>query len=133
MMEKPESKKFINQVNELYQKALEETIELLKKCSTGKYIAIPDWQDGFRTVTDDEVPISAWAVGLNDQDHICLKAFVDNVGYGFDDEDFPEGWVDMTKVGMCSSSYPELYRFVSDNIDSATSKKDADKVKWTQY
>ena len=128
---KMESKKFINQVNELYQKALEETIELLKNCSTGKYIAISGWQDGFQTVTGDDVPISVWAVGLNDQDHICLKAFVDNVGYGFDDEDFPEGWVDMAKKGMCSSSYPELYRFVSDNIDSATSKEDADKVKWT--
>ena len=128
---KMESKKLINQVNELYQKALEETIELLKNCSTGKYIAIPDWQDCFQTVTGDDVPISVWAVGLNDQDHICLKAFVNNVGYGFDDEDFPEGWVDMEKKGMCSSSYPELYRFVSDNIDSATSKEDADKVKWT--
>lgn len=130
MMEKIESKKFINQVDEIYQKALEETIELLKKCSTGKYIAIPDWEDEVNTITSNDVPINIWGVGLNDQNHICIKAFVDNVGYGYTEDDFPEDWVDITEDEIRNWSYPHLYRFVSDNIDSATSKEDADKVEW---
>ena len=129
-MEKIESKKFINQVDEIYQKALEETIELLKKCSTGKYIAIPDWEDEVNTITSNDVPINIWGVGLNDQNHICIKAFVDNVGYGYAEDDFPEDWVDITEDEIRKWSYPHLYRFVSDNIDSATSKEDADKVEW---
>lgn len=129
-MEKIESKKFINQVDEIYQKALEETVELLKKCSTGKYIAIPDWEDEVNTITSNDVPINIWGVGLNDQNHICIKAFVDNVGYGYAEDDFPEDWVDITEDEIRNWSYPYLYRFVSDNIDSATSKEDADKVEW---
>ena len=102
----------------------------MKKCSTGKYIAIPDWEDEVNTITSNDVPINIWGVGLNDQNHICIKAFVDNVGYGYAEDDFPEDWVDITEDEIRNWSYPHLYRFVSDNIDSATSKEDADKVEW---
>ncbi len=125
-----ESSKFIKQVEALYAQALEEAIGLLKSSENGRYIAIPDWEDEVSAVSWDDVPISIWGVGLNDEDHICVKAFVDNVGYGHTEDDFPGEWTDITEVKINSSSYPELYRFVADNIDKTMSKEDADNVEW---
>lgn len=125
-----ESSKFIKQVDALYAQALEETIGLLKNSGNGYYIAIPNWEDEVSAVSWDDVPISIWGVGLNDEDHICVKAFVNNVGYGHTEDDFPQEWTDITEVKINSSSYPELYRFVADNIDKAMSKEDADNVEW---
>ena len=71
-----ESNKFINQVNELYETALAETIALLKNCENGRYIAIPNWEDEVAATSWNDVPISIWGVGLNDDEHICVRAFV---------------------------------------------------------
>ncbi len=125
-----DSSKFINQVTELYAAALAETIALLKNNENGRYIAIPNWEDEVAATSWNEVPISIWGVGLNDEDHICVKAFVDNLGYGHTEDDFPQDWTDITVEKINSSSYPELYRFVADNIDKAMSKEDADNVEW---
>lgn len=125
-----DSSKFINQVTVLYAQALEEAIALLKNCENGRYIAIPNWEDEVAASSWNDVPISIWGVGLNDEDHICVKAFVDNVGYGHTEDDFPQGWTDITVEKINASCYPELYRFVADNIDKAMSKEDADNVEW---
>ena len=125
-----ESSKFINQVNDLYAKALEEAIALLKNSENGRYIAIPNWEDEVGAISWNDVPISIWGVGLNDDDHICVRAFVNHVGYGYTEDDFPEGWTDITVEKINTSSYPELYRFVADNIDKAMSKEGADNVEW---
>ena len=126
-----DSSKFINQVKELNAQALAEAIALLKNNENGRYIAIADWEDEVSAVSYDDVPISIWGVGVNDEDHICVKAFVDNVGYGHSEDDFPQDWTDITVEKINASCYPELYRFVADNIDKAMSKEDADKVEWT--
>lgn len=125
-----DSSKFINQVTELYAAALAEAIALLKNNENGRYIAIADWEDEVSAVSYDDVPISIWGVGLNDEDHICVKAFVNNVGYGHTEDDFPQDWTDITVEKINASCYPELYRFVADNIDKAMSKEDADNVEW---
>lgn len=108
-----------------------EAIALLKNNENGRYIAIADWEDEVSAVSYDDVPISIWGVGVNDEDHICVKAFVDNVGYGHTEDDFPQDWTDITVEKINASCYPELYRFVADNIYKAMSKEDADKVEWT--
>ena len=123
--------KFIKQVKELNAQALAEAIALLKNNENGRYIAIADWEDEVSAVSYDDVPISIWGVGVNDEDHICVKAFVDNVGYGHTEDDFPQDWTDITVEKINASCYPELYRFVADNIYKAMSKEDADKVEWT--
>ena len=125
-----DSNKYVKQVNELYEQALAETIELLKNNEKGRYIAIANWEDEVSAISYDDVPISIWGVGVNDEDHICVKAFVDNVGYGHSEDDFPQDWTDITVEKINASSYPELYRFVADNIDQAMSKEDADDVEW---
>ena len=125
-----DSSKFVKQVNELNAQALAEAIALLKNNENGRYIAIADWEDEVSAVSYDDVPISIWGVGVNDEDHICVKAFVDNVGYGHTEDDFPQDWTDITVERINASCYPELYRFVADNIDKAMSKEDADKVEW---
>lgn len=125
-----DSNKYVKQVNELCEQALAETIDLLKNSEKGRYIALANWEDEVSAVSYDDVPISIWGVGVNDEDHICVKAFVDNVGYGHSEDDFPQDWTDITVEKINASSYPELYRFVADNIDQAMSKEDADDVEW---
>lgn len=125
-----DSNKYVKQLNELCEQALTETIDLLKNSENGRYIALANWEDEVSAVSYDDVPISIWGVGVNDEDHICVKAFVDNVGYGHSEDDFPQDWTDITVEKINASSYPELYRFVADNIDQAMSKEDADDVEW---
>lgn len=125
-----EPRKFLNQVEELYQQAREETIVLLKNSQSGTFIAIPNWEDEVDTVSSNDVPIGIWAVGLNDDNHLCIKAIVLDVGYGHDEEDYPAGWVDITTDDIQMSSYPDLYRFVAEHIAIATTKEEADKVEW---
>ena len=125
-----DSNKYVKQVNELCEQALAETIDLLKNSEKGRYIALANWEDEVSAVSYDDVPISIWGVGVNDEDHICVKAFVDNVGYGHSEDDFPQDWTDITVEKINASSYPELYRFVADNIYQAMSKEDADDVEW---
>ena len=125
-----DSNKYVKQVNELCEQALAETIDLLKNSEKGRYIALANWEDEVSAVSWNDVPISIWGVGVNDEDHICVKAFVDNVGYGHSEDDFPQDWTDITVEKINASCYPELYRFVADNIDQAMSKEDADDVEW---
>ena len=130
MEDKFDSQKYTKQAEKLYQKALEATIELLKNNPNGRYIVIPNWDDEVDTTSLDDVFISIYGVGLNDENHICVKAKVDKIGYGFVEEDFPNDWADITVNGIHPSSYPDIYRFVVDNIDAATDKATADAVKW---
>jgi len=124
-----ESQKFINQANEVYQNALNATIELLKQNGGKRYIAFPDFDDEISTFTENDVPIGIWGVGLNDDDHICVQAVVNNIGYGYTGDEFPqEEWVDITEIGIYPTSYPDLYRFVVEHLDSAIDKEAADKV-----
>ena len=127
-----ESNYFNNIVKEACDKALAESIEVLKNSKTGRFIAIPDWEDEVSAKAGNDIPISIWAVGLNDLDHLCIKAFVDNVGYGYAEDDFPEGWVDINvpDAYFPETSFPDLYRFIVDNLDSATSQEEADKVEF---
>lgn len=125
-----DSNKYVKQLNELCEQALAETIDLLKNSEKGRYIALANWEDEVSAVSWNDVPISIWGVGVNNEDHICVKAFVDNVGYGHSEDDFPQDWTDITVEKINASSYPELYRFVADNIDQAMSKEDADDVEW---
>lgn len=124
-----DSKKFINEVDELYQVALNEAASLLKNNSNGSYIAVPEWEDEVDTRDWNDVPIAIWAVGLNSDGHICVKARVMDVGYGYTGDEFSEDWEDITEHKIEAYSYPELYRFVAENLDKATTKEEADKVK----
>ena len=96
-----ESNYYNSIVKDACAQALEASIEALKNSTTGRYIAIPDWEDEVSATAGNDIPISIWAVGLNEQDHLCIKAFVDNVGY-----------------------------FIVDNLDKATSQEEADKVEF---
>ena len=122
-------KKFVNQVEELYQVALNEAASLLKNNPNGSYIAVPEWDDEVDTRDWNDVPIAIWAVGLNSDGHICIKACVMNVGYGYSGDEFSDDWEDITEQKIETTCYPELFRFVAENLDKATTKEEADKVK----
>ena len=125
-----DSNYFNNILKETCDQALAASIEVLKSSSAGRFIAIPDWEDEVSAKAGNDIPISIWAVGLDEKDHLCVKAFVDNVGYGYSDDDFPDGWVDINdpEAYFSETSYPDLYRFIVDNLDKATSQEEADKV-----
>ena len=53
-----------------------------------------------------------------------IKASVDYVGYGYSEDDSPEGWVDINDphAYFSETSYPDLYRFIMDNLDKPPSR-----------
>ena len=126
MKQELDSQKYTAQAEALYQEALEATIALLKANGNNRYIAIPDWEDEVDTASLDDVFISIWGVGLNDEDHICIKAVVDYSGYGYLETDYPQDWADITEHEIYKSSYPDIYRFVVDNLAVASDKATAD-------
>ena len=120
--------KFVNQAEEVYQNALNATIELLKNNGSKQYVVSPDLDDEVEAISWDEVPITIWGVGLNNDNHICVKAFVCNVGYGHTEDEFPEEWTDITETQIYASAYPDIYRFVAENLDAAIDEEAAEKV-----
>lgn len=131
-MAKYNSRKFVDQVKKLYQQALKEAKEILKNNESGSFIAIPDYEDEVISKNMDESGLEIWAVGLNENDHIVIKAY-ENIPGGCSVEDWHDlEWIDIEDGNIDHMiediCYPNLYRFVVDNLESATSQKDADEV-----
>lgn len=61
---------------------------------------------------------------MNDDDHICIRALV----YDDDCGDFPEDWTDITETEIFPTSYPDIYRFVVEHLDSAMDKEAAEEM-----
>ena len=131
-MEKLDGKKFINQAEALYEQALTETKELLKNNPNGAFIAIPDYEDEILSTNSDNLGLEIWAVGVNEKDHICIKAYEDQPYDCSVLEWYGLQWIDIEdgdyNYEIDKRSYPEFYRFVVSNFNVATSKEKADKV-----
>ena len=131
-MEKLDGKKFINQAEALYEQALTETKELLKNNPNGAFIAIPDYEDEILSTNSDNLGLEIWAVGVNEKDHICIKAYEDQPYDCSVLEWYGLQWIDIEdgdyNYEIDKGSYPEFYRFVVSNLNVATSKEEADKV-----
>jgi len=121
-----ESSRFIDQIAAINTQAFEETKSLIQN-SNGNYIYIQDWEDEFEARANGAT-LSVRGVGLNEEGHICIFAIVDNVGYGFSGDEYPEGWTDITNDPIESDCYAEMYRFVADNIDKAMSRNQVDEL-----
>jgi hypothetical protein len=120
-----DSQKFVNQAKKVYQNAIDAAAELLRNNGENRYVACPDFEDEVSAHSLNDVPINIWGVGLNEKNHICIKASVANVGYGFVEEDFPQEWTDITEENIYPTAYPDLYRFVADHIDAAINQETA--------
>ena len=131
-MEKLDGKKFINQAEALYEQALTETKELLKNNPNGAFIAIPDYEDVILSMNSNDLGLEIWAVGVNEKDHICIKAYEDQPYDCSVLEWYGLQWIDIEDGDIQSEidkrSYPDFYRFVVRNLNVATSKEEADKV-----
>jgi len=132
------SKKYLQTVEEANKEAFEEATALLKEAGENKYIALEYDEgndvDGFWATSHNDIPLWIFGVGLNNDGSICITGFVTNVGYGFADEDFPRGWVDIKELEQ--SCYPQFYHYVVEHLDRTISKEEADKRiedYWTEY
>lgn len=126
------SNKFTDQAKELYQQALKEAKEILKNNENGSFIAIPDFDDEVISKDMNDFGLEIWAVGVNENDHIVIKAY-ENMSDDCDVEEWHDlEWIDIEDGNIDHKieevCYPELYRFVVDNLESATSQKEADEV-----
>ena len=126
------SNKFRDLAKELYQQALKEAKETLKNNEKGSFIAIPDYEDEVISKNMGDLGLEIWAVGVNEKDHIVIKAYENQPGDCSVEEwhdlewiDIEDGDIDHRIEEMC---YPDLYRFVVDNLESATSQEEADEV-----
>ena len=126
------SHKFIDLAKDLYQQALKEAKEILKNNEGGSFIAIPDYEDEATSKNMDDLGLEIWAVGVNEKDHIVIKAYEDQPGDCSVEEWHNLEWVDIEDGNIDHKieeiGYPDLYRFVVDNLDSATSQEEADEV-----
>lgn len=118
--------KYVEIVNKANEEALTAAIELLKNVEGNKYIAFEDFEDAFPATSTNEIPIGVFGVGLGEDGDICVNAMVENQGYGFAEEDFPQDWVSISELK--ADCYPYLYQFVAKNIDRTISKEEADSV-----
>lgn len=131
-MKELDNLKFVNLVKALNKQALQEAKDLLKNNPNGAFIAIPDYEDEVLSKNMDEYGLEIWAVGVNDQDHICIKAYENQPGDCSVEEWHDLEWVDIEDGDIDhkidETCYPDLYRFVAQNLDVATSKEEADEV-----
>lgn len=131
-MKELDSLKFIDAVKALYQQALEETKALLKNNPYGAFIAIPDYDDEVLSKNMDDLGLEIWAVGVNEQDHICIKAYENQPGDCSVEEWHDLEWVDIEDGDIDhkidQTCYPDMYRFVVQNLEAATSQEEADEV-----
>lgn len=123
--------KYVQIVNQANKEALEEATKLLKEAGENNFIVSEYDEDGgfdemFEAMSENEVPVSVFGVGLTDEGTICVAAFVNNVGYGFCEEDFPQEWTDVSELD--AKCYPYLYRFVAQHIEQTISKEEADQI-----
>ena len=125
-------KKFMALAEELYLQALNEAKELLKNNESGSFIAIPDYDDEWSSKNMDDLSLEIWAVGINEKGHLVIKAYEDQPGDCSVEEWHDLEWIDIEDGEMDHKvehvGYPDLYRFVVNNLDSATSKEEEDKI-----
>ncbi len=123
------AQKYLEAANDVYQNALTEAISILKNNPSGSFIAIPDWDDYFDAECDaDGKGLSIWAVGVNEEGHLLYKAYETYQGdanaYDWNDND----WADIEEFPLKPNCFPDLYRFVVVELDSATTKESADEI-----
>lgn len=119
---------FIDEMDAINTKAQKAAIDLLSQQGDNRYIVVMDREDEYvEYYTDDKaISLSVFGVGLNEDNNLCIVATVDNQGYGCSEDDFEQDWVETSDLDI--PNYANLYRFVADNIDKATTKKEADRL-----
>lgn len=117
--------KFVNAVEELYAAAINEAIDLLKNNEQGQFIALTDCEMVEATIEyqREDVEAGIWAVGVKKDGKLYVKA---SPNLEYDAEDMPKKWIKVDKVNK--DAYPDIYRFVAQYLDEATSEKEANKV-----
>jgi len=123
-----DSEKYVKKVEALCAEA-EAEVKSILAAQEGKYIYVADCEDMFEATTFDNVQISCFGVGLNEKGNLCVAAAVDNIGYGFSGDEYPRTWADITEERIFDSVYPDMYRFVVDNLAAATSYEAAEALR----
>lgn len=108
------------------EEAYKEIVSLLKQKGDKRYIAMNDWADECEGNDGDGTDVSIFGIGLDDNGDICVAAVVDNIGYGHGPDDFPQEWTKATE--LWEPNYCDFHRFVSEHIDQAITKQEADEV-----
>lgn len=119
---------FLNEMNAINNKAKDAAIDLLSKQGNKRYIVVMDWEDYYTEYYTYKaaISVSVFGVGLNEDNNLCIAATVDNQGYGCSEESFAQDWVETSELDI--PNYANLYRFIADNIDKATTQKEADRL-----
>lgn len=118
--------KYLEQVENINAEACSATLELLKSLGEKRYIVAAGDDIPVDATSIDNVFLTVYGVGLDDEGKIVVLADVDYVGCLFGEEDFPSEWTDVAKLK--DSCYPGLYRFVADYMDKAVTKEETNKM-----
>lgn len=119
---------FLDALEKIYDEALQAATSLLKENGEKCYIAFSEWDckttDAY--YDDGGCTVSIFGVGINEAGKLCVAAIVQNIGYGHSEDDFPQSWTEASELN--SYCFPELYRFIAQNIDNCMTKAEADKI-----
>lgn len=114
-------------VEKIYDEALNAATALLKEKGEKCYIAFSDWECEIEAYYSySSCTVSIFGVGLNAEGKLCVAALVDNVGYGHSSDEFPQSWVEATELKH--DCFPDLYWFVTTNLDKTISRDEADEI-----
>ena len=125
-MEKINAMAFLEKESASNQEAKQATLELLKQQGEKCYVAMRDWADETTAVSVDDVSISIFAVGKDENDGLLIAATVDNIGYGNGPDDFPQGFVSVDEIK--DNAFPGIYRFVAANIENTVTREEAEEA-----
>lgn len=134
MNKKLNPKQFIDASEKVYDKALQATIAFLKEKGEKCYVVSEDWEEqAFGAASSPygggAVSLSIFGVGLNESGKLCVAAVIDDEMHN--EDAFPRDWTDVEKI--YTWYYPDIYRFVADNIDKSVTKKEADIIVKNQF
>lgn len=113
-------------VKAIYDEALQAATALLKEKGEKCYIAFFDGKDQAEGIFMDDdgilVLLPIFGVGLNEEGRLCVGGMMSDNGY----DNFPQAWTDAKE--LLPFSYPSIYRFVAEYIESTITKAEADEI-----
>lgn len=120
---------FMDEVVDLYEHARKEIITLLKAQGDRCYIvrrSVP--LVGATVYCPEPYPIIIWGVGLDADNELCIRAYVDEERSKGLPDDFPEGWIKVNayNIDIDAEMYPRLYYFVVKHLDKCKTREEAD-------
>lgn len=120
MKQELDAQKFLDLAERVYEESKQASIELLKAGGENCFIACGDCEDSIDDLTtcDGDI-VNIFAVGLDEVGDLSVCVCDPCTGDQY--------WTSVSDIGH-NSWFPEIYRFIADNMDKTMTKAEADEI-----